>query len=266
MADWVHAIEHGWVIVDNPPGPDVDEFADAEQVSTALSTAADSGLLAVQHPHRTPAAIAAGLTLRQAIPRAVSTLDSIKAAHYRPATDVVAIYRVSGFDGTAIGLLGMVDPDVAGGDGLRSSEDVYPAVVAERAEVLAGLRCATSAAMLVPTDDGGRLTDELSVARQRLGAPDVSTVDAFGRRHELWLVFAGELRDRLLAVAGAADLLVADGNHRVAATRAAGASGLYALITAGPRLRVGSIHRVLVGTGLTVDDLESAWHAVGLAV
>jgi hypothetical protein len=52
----------------------------------------------------------------------------------------------------------------------------------------------------------------------------------------------------------------------VAAAAAAGLSGLLALITAGPALRIGPIHRALVGTGLSADDLATAWRDVGLRV
>src|SRR5207244_1756674 len=61
-------------------------------------------------------------------------------------------------------------------------------------------------------------------------------------------------------------LLVADGNHRVAAAAAAGMDGLLALITAGPDLRIGAFHRVLTGTGLDADALATAWHRTGLGV
>jgi hypothetical protein len=60
--------------------------------------------------------------------------------------------------------------------------------------------------------------------------------------------------------------LVADGNHRVAAAAASDRSSLLALVTGGPALRIGAIHRALVGTGLTSDDLAEAWRGAGLAV
>jgi hypothetical protein len=51
----------------------------------------------------------------------------------------------------------------------------------------------------------------------------------------------------------------------VAATAAAGVDGLLAFLTAGPDLRIGAFHRVLIGTGLDADALLAAWHRVGLA-
>ncbi|MEU4806434.1 DUF1015 family protein [Actinosynnema sp. NPDC023587] len=259
----VRAIRGGWVVRDRVPGPDVDEFAEPEQVVEALAAARGGTLLAVQHPHRTPAALAAGLGLLDALPGARAALTHLCRTAYRQVADVVAPYRVDGPDGTAYGLLCLADPAAVG-----HTEEVYPDVVAERARVLAGLGCVTSAALLVPVPAPGdaepsgltRLVAEVD------SAPAVSMVDPSGRRHWLWLVGPGHHQDALLAAAGAHPLMVADGNHRVAAAGAAGLTGLLALVTAGPDLRVGPIHRALVGTGLDLDDLAVAWRGIGLEV
>lgn len=254
---------------DRVPGPDVDEFAEPDRVVRAL--AAPGGgrgtLLAVQHPHRTPAALAAGTGLLESLPAARAALAELLRQSYRQVDDVVAPYWVDGPDGTACGLLCMVDPAAVDADGIsrvRHSEQVYPDVVAERARVLAGLGVATSAAMLVPVAERDELTALLHA--EFVHDPAVSLVDSGGRRHRLWLVGPGEAQDTLLEAAGAHQLLVADGNHRVAAAAAAGLSGLLALVTAGPALRIGPIHRALVDTGLTADDLAAAWRAVDLRV
>ena len=120
------------------------------------------------------------------------------------------------------GALGSVVDD--GTARVHHTEDVYPDVVAERAAVLAGLGCATSAALLVPATGGDLLTGQVERACGVLGPPGLSTADAAGRRHDLWVVPAGPLQRRLLAAVAGADLLVADGNHRVAAAAAAGAT------------------------------------------
>ncbi|MEQ0559858.1 DUF1015 family protein [Amycolatopsis sp. NEAU-NG30] len=270
MSDWIRPIGRGWVVRDAVPGPDVDEFAEPERVIDALAApgAADS-LLAVQHPARTPAALARGLDLTAAVPVARAVLERLRRRFYRPLHQVVAPYRIEGPDGVALGLLCLADPAAVTDDGaarVRHTEDVYPDVVAERAAVLAGLGCATSAALLVPATGGARLTEEVSRACAGLGLPDLSTSDAAGRRHDLWVVPAGPLQTRLLAAVAAADLLVADGNHRVAAAAAAGHGALLALVTAGPDLRIGAIHRVLTGTGLGPEDLAERWCAAGLDV
>ncbi|QRP43667.1 DUF1015 family protein [Amycolatopsis sp. FDAARGOS 1241] len=268
MDTWVRPIRRGWVVRDEVPGPDVDEFAEPDAVVAALAApgAAGDTLLAVQHPARTPAALARGLDLQAALPSARAALARIRSRHYRSMAGFVAPYRIEGMDGTAVGVLCLVDVRelTAGGSHVRHTEDVYPHVVAERAAVLSGLGCATSAALLVPSSGGEALTEAVSEASAGLGLPDVSTVDQSGRRHELWVVPSGTLQERLLHAASAADLLVADGNHRVAAAGQTGS--LLALVTAGPQLRIGAIHRVLTGTGLSSSALAHAWRGVGLDV
>jgi Protein of unknown function (DUF1015) len=263
--DWVRPIEHGWVVRREVPGPDVDEFAEPDRIVDALRHRHAGTLLAVQHPHRTPAAIVRGLGLLDALPAARSTLSVLLRTAYRPVSDVVAPYEVDGPDGTACGLLCLVDPDAGGLGRVRHSEQVYPDIVAERARVLSGLGCATSAAMLVPVGEHDTLTPTVrqAVAGKR---PDVSTVDSAGRRHRLWLLGPGQRRETVLAEASAHPLMVADGNHRVAAAAAAGLTGMLALVTAGPALRIGAFHRVLTGTGLTRSALATAWRGAGLTV
>ncbi|GAA3523520.1 DUF1015 family protein [Amycolatopsis ultiminotia] len=266
MDTWVRPIRRGWVVRGEVPGPDVDEFAEPGAVTAALASPAGAGdtLLAAQHPARTPNALAKGLGLADAVPQARATLARLRARHYRSLSGFVAAYRIEGRDAAASGVLGMVDVRglTAGAAHVRHTEEVYPEVVAERAAVLAGLGCATSAALLVPVDDGAGLSGAVESACA--GRPDVSTVDRAGRVHELWVVPSGTVQERLVRAASARDLLVADGNHRVAAAAATGS--LLALITDGPRLGIGAIHRVLAGTGLTADRLTEAWRTAGLEV
>ncbi|MBV8931866.1 MAG: DUF1015 family protein [Kutzneria sp.] len=268
---WVRPVRRGWVVRDVAPGPDVDEFAEPEQVTAALAARATGPvtLLAVQHPHRTPQALAAGLGLPAALPIARAALDRLRADHYRPVADVVAPYQIDGPDGTAHGVLCIVDPTSVGADGVnrvRHTEEVYPEVVAERAAMLDGLGCATSAALLVPAAGGAALTDMVGRVCTELGDPVVSLVDSSARRHRMWLLGKGKQQDDLLDLLRGQSLLVADGNHRVAAAAVAGRGSLLALVTGGPRLQVGPIHRALVGTGLHADELERRWRAAGLAV
>jgi hypothetical protein len=259
------------VVADRVPGPDVDEFAEATEVTAALarSPCGTDTLLAVQHPHRTPQALAEGLSLADALPAARQVLARLSASAYREVANVVAPYRVEGPDGVAVGVLCLIDSaavDSGGRSFVRHSEEVYPRMVRERAAVLAGLGCATSAAMLVPVRDGERLTTVVLGSIDKLGAPAVSTTDSGGRTHQLWLLGPGAEQDAVLAAVSSSPLLVADGNHRVAAAAASDRSSLLALVTAGPVLRIGAIHRALVGTGLTCDDLADAWRAAGVMV
>lgn len=269
MTSWARAVGTGWVVTGRVPGPDVDEFAEPGEVTAALAAEPGDSLLAVQHPHRTPSALAAGLTLAAALPGARRALDRLRRAAYREVSDVVGAYRVAGVDGEAVGALCLVDPAAVDSSGLarvRPGERVYPEVVAERAAVLAGLGCATSAALLVPVAGGGGLTDVVRSAVASRGTADVVDVDAAGRRHELWLLGPGTEQDGVLDAVRAHPLLVADGNHRVAAAERGTPGALLALVTGGPDLRVGAIHRVLTGTGLGADNLAEAWRRIGIAV
>jgi Protein of unknown function (DUF1015) len=271
MTRWVRAIEHGWVVEDGVPGPDVDEFAETTEVVAALAGHHGDGdtLLAVQHPHRTPQALADRLPLTAALPAARHALDRLRARAYRQVNEVLAPYRVDGPDGVAVGVLCLVDSaavDMHGISRVRHSEQVYPEVVAERAAVLAGLGCATSAAMLVPIADGKQLTAAVLRSIDSLGVPAVSIIDSGGRSHRLWLLGPGVEQDAMLATLARSPLLVADGNHRVAAAAASDQSSLLALVTGGPALRIGAIHRALVGTDLTIEDLADAWRHEGLPV
>ncbi|WET82287.1 DUF1015 family protein [Amycolatopsis sp. QT-25] len=268
MSIWIRPIDRGWVVRDVVPGPDVDEFADPDRVAAALAEAHGDSLLAVQHPARTPAALAGGLSIEAALPQAKATFDRIRKQHYRPVADVVAPYRIDGPDGAALGVLCLVDPAAVRDDGVtrvRHTEDVYPDVVAERAAMLAGLGVATSAAMLVPST-GGRALTALIERLCRGQAPSLSTVDGAGREHELWLIGPGEGQSELLGALDEMDLLVADGNHRVAAAANSGRGALLALVTGGPALRIGPIHRVLTGTGFDADTLARRWKDAGFDV
>jgi len=269
VSELVRPISAGWVVRDTVPGPDVDEFADPDQITAALAQpgAADGTLLAVQHPHRTPAARADHRSLVESLPIAHGALNHLRDKHYRPVHDVVALSWGDGPHGEALGVMCVVDPTAVLPDGLtfvRHTEDVYPEVVAERAAMLAGLGCATSAAMLVPADGGHRFTDVVRQAVAELDEPDVSMMDEHGR-DRLWLLGKGDLQDTVLRAARGQALLVADGNHRVAAAALAG-GGLLALVTGGPDLRIGPINRVLTGTCLGVDELVERWRAIGLDI
>jgi hypothetical protein len=267
MNDLVGPVHAGWVVRGAVPGPDVDEFGEPDQVAEALARpgGANGTLLVVQHPHRTPRALTEGLDLLAALPIAHAALDHLRAKHYRPVEDVVALSWGDGPGGEALGVMCVVDPAAVLPDGLtfvRHTEDVYPEVVAERAAMQAGLGCVTSAAMLVPADGGPEFTDLLRQVVAELGDPDVSMMDWHGR-DRMWLLGKGDLQDKVLRAIRGQSLLVADGNHRVAAATLAG-GGLLALVTGGPDLRIGPIHRVLVGTSLTPHELVGRWRASGL--
>jgi hypothetical protein len=270
MKSWVGRIKTGWVVRGTVPGPDVDEFAEPDQITAALARpgAAKATLLAAQHPHRTPAALASNLSVRDALPIGRAALNELRAKHYRPVEDVVALSWGDGPNGSALGVLCIVDPAAVNKHGrtyVRHTEEVYPDVVAERAAMLSGLGCATSAAMLIPATDGAEFTELLLQVVAELGEPTVS-LTGNGNRDRMWLVGKGELQRAVLAAACGQSLLVADGNHRVAAAALAGRGSLLALVTGGPNLRIGPINRVLTGTGLSIDEMARRWQETGLDV
>src|SRR5207302_483813 len=134
---------------------------------------------------------------------------------------------------------------------LRSTEEVYPAVVADRAAVLDGLGKATSAALLIPVGGARQLT---SVVRQRMsGEPAVSTVDARGRTHRMWLITEPHAQRELLDAAGRRRAAAQDRSRRggepVAGQGFAAGSGRAAGAAAGrvpaaaARRRRGDPHR-----------------------
>ncbi|WP_165961062.1 DUF1015 family protein [Actinocrispum wychmicini] len=269
MNDHVRALGTGWLVRGTVPGPDVDEFGEPDQITRELARpgAADGTLLAVQHPHRTPTAIAENRGLLDAVPIAEAALGHLRAQHYRRVHDVVALSWGDGPGGEALGVQCVVDPTAVLPGGLtfvRHTEDVYPEVVAERAAMQAALRCATSAAMLVPADGGAAFTALLKGVVAELGEPEVSIVDKHGR-DRIWLLGKGDLQDTVLTAIRRHPLLVADGNHRVAAATLAG-NGLLALVTDGPDLRIGPINRVFVHTSLAPGELVERWRAAGLDI
>src|SRR3989337_47554 len=95
---WVRPVARGWVVRDEVPGPDVDEFAEPDRILAALAEpgAAARSLLAVQHPHRTPQAVAEGRGLLDSLPTARNTLRLMLRTAYREVSNVVAPYEVDG--------------------------------------------------------------------------------------------------------------------------------------------------------------------------
>ncbi|MCM2494902.1 DUF1015 family protein [Burkholderia glumae] len=269
LADnWIRPLSRAWIANGPVAGPNADEVADAQvaDLLTRLDSSTPS-LLAIQHPHRTPHARAMGWGIEEALGPATDMLASLERSAYRELADVVLLYHIHGIDGEVWGALCMVDTAAARPDGaplVRDTEAVYPESVRVRTAVMSGLARATSAVLLTPVFDGDALTATIRAAAADLGAPLSVTADQCGRRHRLWALAAGAARDTVVAAASAHPLLVADGNHRVAAASAGRLDGLLAMVTAGPDLRVGAFHRVLSGTGLDGRALESAWLGRGM--
>jgi uncharacterized protein (DUF1015 family) len=130
----------------------------------------------------------------------------------------------------------MVDTDQistsAGEPGLViRNEDVFIEKVRERVALAEAVGHLLSPVLLLQTGHGDTLHAALAQATAEAGTPATVDVDPAGRRHEIWPVGAGTLRDTLLALAGGGELVVADGNHRSLAAQTAGMARFLAVVT-----------------------------------
>ncbi|MGH3750250.1 MAG: DUF1015 family protein, partial [Micromonosporaceae bacterium] len=193
--------------------------------------------LAVEMPHRTPEAVAAGHGFADALPAAARRLAQLQqAGRFRAAEQVVAGYRIAGADGTSYGMFCMVDTDQIStsadepGQVIRN-EDVFLEKVRERTALAEATNCLLSPVLLLQTGTGDELGAALRETLTQQGEPDAVDIDQHGREHAVWLLGPGAAADRLLAWAGGGELIVADGNHRSLAAQTGGLSRFLAVVT-----------------------------------
>ncbi|MEV8511433.1 DUF1015 family protein [Dactylosporangium sp. NPDC051484] len=230
-----HPIAHAWLSTGGTGAQNYDEFADDAEI-TAIIAANPASALAVEMPHRAPQSI--GRPFLDCLPDAVERLRAAKEeGHYAPASDVVVLYRITASDGArAYGLWCMVDTDQIStsadepGAVIRN-EDVFIEKVRERVALAEATGHLLSPVLLLQTARGEALHAALAQAVAEAGSPAVTDLDPSGRAHEVWAVGAGATRDRLLALAGGGELVVADGNHRSLAAQTAGYTRFLAVIT-----------------------------------
>ena len=266
-----HPIAGAWLSGGGEPGnttgaKNYDEFADDAEI-TAVIAANPASALAIEMPHRAPGA--AGRSFRQCLPDAVARLTEARATgRYLPAGDIVAVYRITGVDGrVGYGLWCMVDTaeistraDEPGA--VIRNEDVFPDKVRERVALAEAIGHLLSPVLLLQPAEGQRLGSALAAVAAGGVPPAVTDVDAAGRRHEVWAVGAGAERDRLLALAGAGELVVADGNHRSLAAQTAGLRRFLAVMTTPASVTIEPYNRLVselpVGWADLVADLSAA--------
>ena len=247
-----------------------DEFADESEI-TAIVAANPASALAVEMPHRTPEAVAAGLSFRDALPAAAERLRELQLdGHYRPAENAVAIYRISGgrSAGTAYGLFCMIDTDQistsADEPGLViRNEDVFLEKVRERTALAETTGHLLSAVLLLQTGKGDQLQAALEAATGQLGEPTVSDTDQQGRTHAIWLIGASPLAEELLALAGGGELIVADGNHRTLAAQTGGLRRFLAVVTAPGSVVIRPYNRLVSELPLPVAEMVDLLRARG---
>jgi uncharacterized protein (DUF1015 family) len=132
------------------------------------------------------------------------------------------------------------------------NEDVFPHKVRERVALAAATAHLLSPVLLLQTADGKRFGDELAATAAAAGPATGCDLDAAGRRHEVWTVGAGPQRDRLLAMAGGGELVVADGNHRSLAAQTAGLDRFLAVVTTAESVTIEPYNRL-------VSEVPTAW-------
>jgi len=263
-----HPIATAWLSTGGAAAPgtgaqNYDEFADDAEI-TAIIAANPVSALAVEMPHRAPESLSASFT--DALPAAVARLARAKAAgRYARYEDVVALYRITGEDQVAHGLWTMVDTDQistsADEPGLViRNEDVFLEKVRERVALVKATAHLLSPVLLLQTADG--LHAALAGAVAAAGAPDAADTDQAGRTHEVWVLPAGERQAALLALAGAGELVVADGNHRSLAAQTAGLDRFLAVVTTPASVTIQPYNRLVSELTLPPRELIDRLGAV----
>jgi hypothetical protein len=252
-----HPIARAWLTTGGTAAQNYDEFADDAEI-TAIIAANPSSALAVEMPHRAPESV--GRPFADCLPAAVERLAAAKeAGRYAPADDVAVLYRITGPDGARThGLWAMVDTGEistsADEPGLViRNEDVFVEKVRERVALAKALDHLLSPVLLLQTARGDELEAALAAATDAAGAPAARDTDPAGRVHEIWPIGPGATRDRLLALAGGGELVVADGNHRSLAAQTAGLPRFLAVVTTPGSVAIQPYNRLV--TEAAVQDL-----------
>ncbi|MFC5007033.1 DUF1015 family protein [Dactylosporangium cerinum] len=261
-----YPIAHAWLSTGGTGAQNYDEFADDAEI-TAIIAANPSSALAIEMPHRAPDNV--GRSFRDSLPDAVTRLQAAKDdGHYAAAADVVVLYRITAPDGArAYGLWCMVATDQIStsadepGAVIRN-EDVFIEKVRERVALAEATQHLLSPVLLLQTAHGEALHAALAHASADAGTPVVTDTDPAGRTHEIWPVSAGTTRDRILALAGGGELVVADGNHRSLAAQTAGYPRFLAVVTTPESVAIQPYNRLVSelpdGVSFTGAELDGA--------
>ncbi len=252
----VHPIGRAWISTGGTGAQNYDEFADDAEI-TEIVAANPASALGIEMPHRTPEAVAAGLSFTDSLSAAVARFGQLRdEGRYQPAEQVVALYRISGPDGVGFGVFCMVDTDQISASAdepglVIRNEDVFVAKVRERTALAAALGHLLSPVLLMQTGPDAALHAVLTEVHARLGAPAVTDTDPQGRRHEIWALAPGPDQDRVLAAAGGGELIVADGNHRTLAAQVGELPRFLAVVTSPESVRIQPYHRLVTEVALS---------------
>lgn len=265
-----HAIGRAWVSTGGTGAQNYDEFASDSEI-TDIVTANPASSLAVEMPHRTPEAVAAGWSFQDSLPAAADRLAAEQRdGRYARADEVVGVYRISG-EATAYGVFCMVDTDQistsADEPGLViRNEDVFIAKVRERTALTETLGHLLSPVLLLQTTRGAELQAELEALTARLGEPAVTDTDQQGRTHQVWALGPGSDQRRVLELAGGGELIVADGNHRSLAAQVGGLPRFLAVVTTPASVVIQPYHRLIGESPVPAGELAERLRAAGAEV
>jgi uncharacterized protein (DUF1015 family) len=300
MQSPAHPIDRAWISAGGTGAQNYDEFADDGEI-TEIVAANPASALAVEMPHRTPEAVAAGHSFSDSLPAAAARFAALREqGRYRAADQVVGLYRIVEPAGTAAGAgtpgaAGTPGPADTAGPGSAAAagtasygvfclvdtdqisasadepglvirnEDVFVAKVKERVALADAIGHLLSPVLLLQTGSGAALQALLVELTARLGAPDVTDTDPQGRSHQLWALGPGADQDRVLAAAGGGELIVADGNHRSLAAQVGGLPRFLAVVTTPESVHIQPYHR-LVRDLPQAADLPDRLRAAGATV
>ncbi|HEV7823405.1 MAG TPA: DUF1015 family protein [Mycobacteriales bacterium] len=258
-------ITHGWVSAGGTGAPNYDEFAGDAEITAVIAANPDSAL-AVEMPHCAPGARG---TFAESLDAATATLERLLRTRFTRHEGLVAPYRVDGPEGTAYGVFCAVDTAQISASAAEPglvirNEDVFAAKVRERTALTRRVGTLLSPVLLLQTARGDALQAALEDLTRRLGAPDVTDLDAAGRTHAVWALGPGPDADRLLALAGGGELVVADGNHRSLSAQEAGLDRFLAVVTTPASVRIAPYNRLV--TDLGGVDLPAGLEAAGAGV
>jgi uncharacterized protein (DUF1015 family) len=266
----VHPISRAWITTGGTGAQNYDEFADDAEITEIIATNPRSAL-AIEMPHRAPDSV--GKSFADALPDAVARLADERAdGSYTPAEQVVVLYRITAPDeAPAYGLWCMVDTDQistsADEPGLViRNEDVFIDKVRERVALADALGTLLSPVLLLQTGKGDELHAALAAATDAAGTPTTTDLDQNGRTHAIWVVPPGGLQDRLTALAGGGELVVADGNHRSLAAQTGGLPRFLAVVTTPGSVTIQPYNRLISEVPVSPEDLLARLAPAGASV
>jgi uncharacterized protein (DUF1015 family) len=272
MADRIaHPIEVAWISTGGTGAQNYDEFADDAEIEDIVR-AQPASVLGVEMPHCTPEARAAGRSFAESLPAARDRLRDLRDdGRFRRVEDAVAAYRISGRAGTAYAVVAMVDTDQISDSAdepgrVIRNEDVFAEKVRERTELTRTLGFLLSPVLLLGSEQGAQLEEAVAGLIVDRAEPDITDTDQLDQEHEMWLVPPGEQRDRLLDLASAGELIVADGNHRSLSAQQAGLGRFLAVITMPGSVHIKAYNRLVRDTGRSAADLLARLERSGCAV